>query len=53
MFYQLHRDDDDEDEVEASIGKSMVFNLWKEKELFFSLINKPDIPASVIEVLTL
>jgi hypothetical protein len=41
LFDQLHRDDDDEDEVEANIGKSMIFNLRKEKELFFSLINKP------------
>ena len=48
MFYQLHRDDDDEDEVEASIGKSMVFNLRKEKELFFSLINKPEEEQKVI-----
>jgi hypothetical protein len=41
LFYRLHRDNDEEDETKVRFGNSNGYDLRREKEVFFSLINKP------------
>ena len=42
MFFNLHKDDDDDEELTSSVqSKTNISTFIKEKDIFVSLINQP------------